>query len=56
MRNKYAYSVGKHEKKMPLERHRCRLKNSFKEIGREDVDWFHLARHRVQGCALVNTE
>jgi hypothetical protein len=26
-----------------------------KEIGREDVDWFHLAQERIQRQALVNT-
>jgi hypothetical protein len=27
----------------------------FKEIGCEDVDWFHLAQDKGQWAALVNT-
>jgi hypothetical protein len=59
MRNAYKVSVGKLERKGPLERPRRRWEDNIrmylKEIGWEGVDWIQLAQNRVQWRAFVNT-
>jgi hypothetical protein len=51
--------LGKLEGKRPLGRARRRWKDNIsmdiREIGRGVVDWMHLAQHRNQCWALVNT-
>jgi hypothetical protein len=58
-RNAYRILVGKPEGKRPLGRPRRRWVNNikiyFREIGRDGVDWMHMAQDGDQGRALVNT-
>jgi ribosome biogenesis protein Nip4 len=58
-RNAYNTLVGKHERKKPLRRPRCRWEDNIRmylrEIGREVVDWIHLAQGRDQRGAVMNT-
>jgi hypothetical protein len=58
MRNAYNILVGKPERKRPLGRPRRRWEDNFsidiREIGRNGVDWIHLARNRDQWRDLVN--
>jgi hypothetical protein len=59
MRNAYNILVGKPERKRSVGRPRCRgednIRMGLREIGWEDVDWIHLAQHRNQWRALLNT-
>jgi hypothetical protein len=52
MRNAYNISVGKRERKKPRGRPRSRWEDNIimdlREIGREGVDWIHLAQDRDQ--------
>jgi hypothetical protein len=49
--------VGKHERKIPLGRHRCRWEDNIrmdhKEIGWEGVDWVYLAQDTDQWWTVV---
>jgi hypothetical protein len=55
----YKVSVGKSEGKRPLERPRSRWEDetrmNLREIGRESVEWIHMAHDRDRWRALVNT-
>jgi hypothetical protein len=57
--NAYRILMGKSEGKRSLGREKRRWKNIIKigirEIGRDDMDWIHLAQDRDQKRALVNT-
>jgi hypothetical protein len=57
--NVYRISVGKPERKRPLERPRRRwvdnIKMDVREIGWDGVDWIDMAQDRDQWRALVNT-
>jgi len=59
MRNTYKMLVRKPEGKKQLVRSRSRKKDNvrmnLREIGRESVDWMHLAQDRDQWCAVINT-
>jgi len=59
MRNVYSNLVGKPEGKRPFRKHKRRLEDNIriclKEIGREGVDWIHLAQDRDQWRTLVIT-
>jgi len=59
VRNLYKVFVGKHGGKRPLTRPRRRWEDNIRidlrEIGREFLDWIHLAQGRGQWRALVNT-
>jgi hypothetical protein len=59
MRNTYKILVGKPEGKIPLRRPRHRRQDNIgadlREIGREGVNWLHLAQDSDQWRALVNT-
>jgi hypothetical protein len=50
--------VGKPEGKRPLGRPRCRWENNIemdlREVGRNGMDWIHLAQDRDQWKTLVN--
>lgn len=52
-------SVGKSERKRPLEKPSCRWEDNIttdlKETGVEDVYWIHLAQGEVQWQTPVNT-
>jgi len=52
MRNAYSILVGMPEGKRPLRRSWCRWEDNIKvnliEIGREGMDWIHLAQNSVQ--------
>jgi hypothetical protein len=58
-RNAYRILVGKPEGKIPLGRPRRRwmdnIKIDLREIGRNGMDWIHVAQDRDQWRALVNT-
>jgi hypothetical protein len=50
--------VGNQEGKRPLGRPKCKwkdIKKGLKEVGRDGMDWIHLAQDREQWRALVNT-
>jgi hypothetical protein len=55
----YKVSVGKSEGKRPLGRPRSRWEDEIRinlsEIGRESVEWIHMAHDRDRWRALVNT-
>jgi hypothetical protein len=57
MRNAYIILVGKPEERRPLGRPRHRWEDNIRmdlqEIGREGVDWIHLAQNRDHWWALV---
>jgi hypothetical protein len=57
--NAYNIFVEKPDRKRRLGRCRRRwediIRMDLKEIGREDVDWMHLAQDRDQWKAVVNT-
>jgi hypothetical protein len=59
MRNAYRIFARKPEGKRPLGSSKCRWKDDIRmglrEIGREGVDWMHLAQDRHRWWALVNT-
>jgi hypothetical protein len=59
IRNAHKTSVGKPEGKRPLGRQRNiwedNTRMDLREIGWEGVDWTHLAQHREQWWAHVNT-
>jgi hypothetical protein len=59
MRTAYSILAGKPEGKRPFGRRKSRWKDNIKmdlrEIGREDVDWIHLAQDRDQLRAFVYT-
>jgi hypothetical protein len=58
IRNEYRSVVGKTEGKLPVGRQRCRWENNIKidliEIGREVVDWIHVAQDRDQWQTRLN--
>jgi hypothetical protein len=58
MRNAYCIWVGNSERKRPLGRPRRRwefnIRMDLSSIGREGVDWIHLAQDRGQWRGLVN--
>jgi hypothetical protein len=58
-RDKYTVLVGKPEGKRPLGRLRRKWEDNtrmhLKEIGRQSVDWMHVAQDRDQWRTLVNT-
>jgi hypothetical protein len=58
-RNVYRVLVGKPEGKRPLERPRRRwedgIKMDLRGIGREGVEWIHLAQVRDRWWSVVNT-
>jgi hypothetical protein len=58
-RNAYTILVGRPERKRPLGRPGRRLVDNIKmdlrEIGRDGVDWIHMAQDRDRWRTLVNT-
>jgi hypothetical protein len=58
-RNAYQILAVKSEGKRPFGRPRSRwevnIRIDLREVGREDVDWIHLAQGRDQWRAVVNT-
>jgi hypothetical protein len=55
-RNVYRVLVGKPKGKRPLGRPRCRwggIKMDIRQIGREGVEWIHLAQDRDRWRAVV---
>jgi hypothetical protein len=59
MRNEYNILIGKPEVRRPLGIPRRNwednIRMGFMEIGKEVMDWFHLAQDRDQWRAVVNT-
>jgi hypothetical protein len=59
IRNAYKILVGKPEGKIslarPVRRWRGSNRTDIKDIGRDDVDWIHLAQVRNRWRAFVNT-
>jgi hypothetical protein len=53
--NAYRILVGKPQGERPLGRPRRRWVDNLREIGRDGVDWVHMAQDRDQWRALVNT-
>jgi hypothetical protein len=56
MKNAYKILIGKHEGKRPImrlsRRYEDDIKMDIKDLGREGVNWFHLAQNRASGELL----
>jgi hypothetical protein len=58
MRNAYKILIGNPEGRKLLRRPRCKWEDilmDLRKVGREGVDWMHLAQDRDQWWAVVNT-